>query len=88
MVSYVVSLVHVIIQESTGTLPTELQVLCIGSALLIMQGTDNAAPDKGQDEVENDFEDYEDIANDPAMLAKLSKGWIAFIVAVVPPAAD
>ena len=53
-----------------------------------MQGTDNAESDKGQNEVENDFEDYEDVANDPAALAKLSKGWTAFVIAVVPPAAN
>ena len=50
-----------------------------------MQGTDDA--DAGQDEVENDFEDYQDLASNPTMLSKLSKGWTAFIVAVVSPVA-
>lgn len=50
-----------------------------------MIGTGDA--DAGQDEVENDFEDYQDLASNPTMLSKLSKGWTAFIVAVVSPAA-
>jgi hypothetical protein len=37
----------------------------------------------GQDDVENDFEDYEAFASDPAMLSRLSKGWTAYLVAVV-----
>ncbi len=42
------------------------------------------SPETGvQDDVENDFEDYEAFANDPAMLSRLSKGWTAYLVAVV-----
>ncbi len=47
-----------------------------------MQGTDDSAED-GQDDVENDFE-YESIANKAAMLSRLSKGWTAYLVAVLP----
>ncbi len=48
-----------------------------------MQGTDDSAED-GQDDVENDFEEYESIANNAAMLSRLSKGWTAYLVAVLP----
>ena len=37
-----------------------------------------------QDDVENDFEEYENIVNDPVMLSNLSKGWTAYVVAVLP----
>ena len=49
-----------------------------------MQGTDEHQGTAGQDDIENDFEEYQAIMNNPAMLSSLSKGWTAYLVAVVP----
>lgn len=51
-----------------------------------MQGTEPGLESNGQDDIENDFEEYEELANNPAALSNLSKGWTAYIVAVVPAA--
>ncbi len=51
--------------------------------MCLVQDTAESPETDGQDDVENDFEDYEAFANDPAMLSRLSKGWTAYLVAVV-----
>ena len=56
------------------------------------QGTEHDpdvdADKNGQDDIENDFEDYDEIAANSAMLARLSRGWTAYVVAVVPARTD
>ena len=37
-----------------------------------------------EDEIENEFVDYKDIAHNFDMLARLAKGWTAYLVAVLP----
>ena len=55
---------------------------------LALQGTEHRPGDDSdtdtQDETENEFVDYAEIANNSEMLAKLSKGWTAYIIAVLP----
>ena len=51
--------------------------------MCLIQDTAESPEKDGQDDVENDFEDYEAIASDPAMLSRLCKGWTAYLVAVV-----
>jgi hypothetical protein len=51
--------------------------------MCLVQDTTESPETDGQDDVENDFEDYEAFANNSAMLSSLSKGWTAYLVAVV-----
>lgn len=52
-----------------------------------VQGTDAGSDEAndGQDDIENDFEAYEDVRGNPEILARLSKGWVAYLVVVLPP---
>ena len=54
-----------------------------------MQGTESDATSEsetdGPDAIENDFQDYAELVNNSAMLSKLSRGWTAYLVAVLPP---
>lgn len=54
--------------------------------ILILQGTEQElgdSPTNRQGDIENEFEIYDDIKNDSRLLARLSKGWTAYLVAVL-----
>lgn len=53
----------------------------------MMQGIEQEPGDNDtarQAETENEFEDYDEIKNDDRLLARVSKGWTAYLVAVLP----
>ena len=54
----------------------------------MLQGTEqrpgNDPETDREDEIENEFVDYREIVHNFDMLAKLAKGWTAYLVAVLP----
>lgn len=54
----------------------------------MLQGTEqrleNDPEADREDEVENEFADYTDMAHNFDMLARLAKGWTAYLIAVLP----
>ena len=54
----------------------------------MLQGTEqrpgNDPETDREDETEYDFVDYQEIAHNFDMLARLAKGWTAYLVAVLP----
>ena len=60
-------------------------------SISVLQGTQEEPGDSHTDnpgEIENEFEDYDNIKNDSRLLARLSKGWTAYLVAVLPARTD
>ena len=63
--------------------PTCYSCVCVQGT-----GDDSDGPNDGQDDIENDFEEYEDVRGSPESLARLSKGWVAYLVVVLPPSEE